>query len=291
MIKDRIKSTKEKLSNPQNDYGKRYKITDYILFFFVFSFIGWIWEVCLVLVQTGKLVNRGVLFGPWLPIYGSGGVLILLLLRKVFKKPVITFFSMTVLCTIIEYFTSWYLEVTRGVRWWDYSNYLVNINGRVCLGTIVPFGLLGLFIMYVLNPFFLGQIGKLSEMWLNILFWSLLAIYICDNVISGIVVRAIKTTEKGFGKELDNTEEITNKVKDILRQKSILHRRLINAYPKIQAVKFKIKEKKQEIKKYSEEIQNNIEEKSNLIKEQIEQKSNKLKEKIKNEDLKKEDKK
>ena len=128
-------------------------------------------------------------------------------------------------------------------------------------------------------------------MWLNILFWSLLAIYICDNVISGIVVRAIKTTEKGFGKELDNTEEITNKVKDILRQKSILHRRLINAYPKIQAVKFKIKEKKQEIKKYSEEIQNNIEEKSNLIKEQIEQKSNKVKEKIKNEDLKKEDKK
>lgn len=58
MIKDRIKSTKEKLSNPQNDYGKWYKITDYILFFFVFSFIGWIWEVCLVLVQTGKLVNR-----------------------------------------------------------------------------------------------------------------------------------------------------------------------------------------------------------------------------------------
>ena len=183
------------------------------------------------------------------------------------------------------------MEKIYKARWWDYSQKKFNINGRVCLGTIVPFGLLGLFIMYVLNPFFLGQIGKLSEMWLNILFWSLLAIYICDNVISGIVVSAIKTTEKGFGKELDNTEEITNKVKDILRQKSILHRRLINAYPKIQAVKFKIKEKKQEIKKYSEEIQNNIEEKSNLIKEQIEQKSNELKEEIKNEDLKKEDKK
>ena len=77
MIKDRIKSTKEKLSNPQNDYGKWYKITDYILFFFVFSFIGWVWEVCLVLVQTGKLVNRGVLFGPWLPIYGVGCTIII----------------------------------------------------------------------------------------------------------------------------------------------------------------------------------------------------------------------
>ena len=148
MIKDRIKSTKEKLSNPQNDYGKRYKITDYILFFFVFSFIGWIWEVCLVLVQTGKLVNRGVLFGPWLPIYGSGGVLILLLLRKVFKKPVITFFSMTVLCTSIEYFTSWYLEVTRGVRWWDYSKKKFNINGRICLENLCLFGIASILIPY-----------------------------------------------------------------------------------------------------------------------------------------------
>ena len=184
MIKDRIKSTKEKLSNPQNDYGKRYKITDYILFFFVFSFIGWIWEVCLVLVQTGKLVNRGVLFGPWLPIYGSGGVLILLLLRKVFKKPVITFFSMTVLCTVIEYFTSWYLEVTRGVRWWDYSNYLVNINGIVCLEGAIVFGIGGCAVVYLLAPKLSKIFGKISNYIIIPICVVLVSLFIVDLIYS-----------------------------------------------------------------------------------------------------------
>lgn len=182
------------------------------------------------------------------------------------------------------------MEKIYKARWWDYSNKRFNINGRVCLETIVPFGLLGVLIMYVLNPFFLGQIGRLSQMWLNILFWSLLVIYICDNVISGIVVRAVKTTEKGFGKELDNTEEITNKVKQILQEKSILHRRLINAYPRIQAVKFKIKEKKEKIKKQGKEIQDNIEERSKMIKEAIEQKNAEIKKKLKSDDKEKDEK-
>ena len=140
-----------------------YKITDYILFFFAFSIIGWIWEVCLVLVQTGKMVNRGVLLGPWLPIYGSGGVLILLLLRKMFNKPIVTFFSMTILCTVIEYITSWYLEVTKGVRWWDYSNYLLNINGRVCLEGAIVFGIGGCAVVYLLAPKLSKVFNKLSN--------------------------------------------------------------------------------------------------------------------------------
>lgn len=163
MIKEKMKNTRDKITNPKNEYGKLYKITDYILFFFAFSFIGWIWEVCLVLVQTGKLVNRGVLLGPWLPIYGSGGVLILLLLRKMFNKPIVTFFSMTILCTVIEYITSWYLEVTKGVRWWDYSNYLLNINGRVCLEGAIVFGIGGCAVVYLLAPKLSKVFNKLSN--------------------------------------------------------------------------------------------------------------------------------
>ncbi len=163
MIKEKIKNTRDKITNPKNEYGKLYKITDYILFFFAFSLIGWIWEVCLVLVQTGKMVNRGVLLGPWLPIYGSGGVLILLLLRKMFNKPIVTFFSMTILCTVIEYITSWYLEVTKGVRWWDYSNYLLNINGRVCLEGAIVFGIGGCAVVYLLAPKLSKVFNKLSN--------------------------------------------------------------------------------------------------------------------------------
>ena len=74
------------------DYQCSYGMTGIILLFFIFSVVGWCWEVGLHLVQSGHLVNRGVLHGPWLPIYGSGGVLVLILLKKVRERPVVTFF-------------------------------------------------------------------------------------------------------------------------------------------------------------------------------------------------------
>lgn len=163
IVKEKIKEEKEKLKINVENYSKCYKVTDYILFFFSFAFIGWIWEVGLILVQTGKLVNRGVLFGPWLPIYGSGGVLILLILRKFFSKPVVTFFSTTILCTLVEYFTSWYLELTKGARWWDYSGYFLNLNGRVCLEGAIVFGIGGMAMVYLLAPNLSKIFSKVSN--------------------------------------------------------------------------------------------------------------------------------
>ena len=119
---------------------ERYSATDYVLFFFSFSVVGWIWEVGLHIVQTGRFVNRGTMFGPWLPIYGAGAVLVLLLLRRAFRNPALTFLLSTLLCTGIEYFTSWVLEAATGQRWWDYSSYFMNLNGRVCLEGALVFG-------------------------------------------------------------------------------------------------------------------------------------------------------
>ncbi|CDA30292.1 putative membrane protein [Clostridium sp. CAG:492] len=257
-----------------------YDIRVYFLLFMIYAMLGWIMEVTCKLIQYKRFINRGFLIGPYCPIYGYGALLITIFLHKYTSDPVVLFIMAIVLCGTLEYLTSYFMEKIYKARWWDYSQKKFNINGRVCLGTIIPFGLLGLLIIYILNPFFLQQIGKLSEIWLNILSLSLLIIYICDNIVSGIIVRAIKTTEKGVSKDLDNTEEITQKVKEVLQGKSILHRRLINAYPKIQAVKLKVKEKKEKIKKRSEEIYNNIEEKNNSIKQNLEQKNIKIKEKI-----------
>ena len=133
-------------------FEKWYGFTTYILFFFTFSVMGWIWEVGLHVVQTGDFVKRGVLYGPWLPIYGTGGVLVLLLLRKLFRKPIITFFLTMVISSVMEYFTSWVLEMRNGVRWWDYSGYFMNINGRICLQGAVVFGIGGCLIVYVFAP-------------------------------------------------------------------------------------------------------------------------------------------
>jgi len=107
-----------------------YKILNYIFLFFSFAIIGYIWETCLKLVQTGNLVNSGTLFGPWLPIYGMGGIAVLVLLNKYKEKPIIIFLLSLLVCTIIEYSCSCYLEYTKGIRWWDYSKRKFNINGK-----------------------------------------------------------------------------------------------------------------------------------------------------------------
>ena len=115
-----------------------------------------------------------------------------------------------------------------------------------------------MFISYVSNPFLLGKIQEIPEFWLNILFWFLLAIFVVDNIVSGIVVRFLKKTEVSVSKKEDNTEEITKQVREILDQKSALHRRLMNAYPKLQAVKIKFKEEKEKIKKQAKEQKDEI---------------------------------
>lgn len=112
--------------------------------------------------------------------------------------------------------------------------------------------------MYISNPFLIGQLGKLTPMWLSIIFWTILAIFLTDNIVSGIINNSIKTTTKQLGEKMDNTEEITKKVREILQKKSALHRRLIKAYPKIQAVKVKIKEKTRKIKEQIEEQKEDI---------------------------------
>lgn len=134
------------------DYERKYSISSYILIFFSISFIGWLWEVFLQLVQNGTFVNRGILLGPWLPIYGSGAVLMLFLLKPLSNKPMILFPSAIVVCGVLEYATSWALEKLFNASWWDYSNVFFNINGRVCLEGLLFFAVGGFLIIYFVAP-------------------------------------------------------------------------------------------------------------------------------------------
>ena len=245
----------------------------YFLLFMIYAILGWCMEVTCKLIQYKRFINRGFLIGPYCPIYGYGAILITFLLKKYTDDPIILFFMAIIICGTLEYLTSYFMEKIFKARWWDYSQKKFNINGRVCLNTIVPFGLLGLFIMYISNPFFISKIQQLPEIWLNILFWTLLVIYIVDNIVSGIVIRYVKKTEKIVGKDLDNTEEITKKVKEVLQNKSMLHRRLLNAYPSLEAVKIKIKEKKEEIK---EKVEEQREEFTNKVEQQKKEFENKV---------------
>lgn len=134
------------------DYHRHYTILSYILMFFIFAFIGWVWEVGIHLVEDGVFVNRGTMFGPWLPIYGVGGLCGVILLKKFIDHHVTTFVLITVFCGVIEYTTSWVLERFMHVKYWDYTGYFCNINGRVCLEGLLIFGFAGCAGIYILAP-------------------------------------------------------------------------------------------------------------------------------------------
>ena len=165
------------------DYMRKYSLRSIILLFFIFSIVGWVWEVSLHLAQGG-FVNRGTLHGPWLPIYGSGGVLILILLQKVRQKPWLTFILTIVTCGILEYLTSWYLETFKGHKWWDYSGYLLNINGRICAEGLLVFALGGCAFIYILAPMLDDLIKKIPVKVQIAACIVLLSSFIVDSVYS-----------------------------------------------------------------------------------------------------------
>lgn len=133
--------------------NRNYTPTSLIVLFFVMCFFGWVWEVGISLVNYGRFINRGVLHGPWIPIYGFGCLMILLFLKKLRMYPKREFFSAIVLCGFVEYFTGWFLELTHnGQRWWDYTGYFLNLHGRICAEGLLVFGIGGLIFVYVLAP-------------------------------------------------------------------------------------------------------------------------------------------
>lgn len=167
-------------------YLRMYSIWSVILLFFSFSLIGWLWEVSLHLIGDGVFVNRGVLHGPWLPIYGTGGVLILLVLNRLRAKPLAEFVGIVVLCGIVEYFTSYVLEVVHnGKKWWDYSGYFLNLNGRICAEGLLVFGLGGLAIVYLVAPLLDNHFRKIKMNIIIPICIGLLVCYTADTVYSG----------------------------------------------------------------------------------------------------------
>ena len=242
------------------------QIKIYFLLFMIYSMIGWLMEVINQIIKEKKFVNRGFLIGPYCPIYGCGAVLITLFLNKYLSDPVTLFIMAILLCGTLEYLTSYIMEKLFNLRWWDYSKETININGRVCLRTIIPFGILGLIIMYITNPFFIGKLNLLSPKVLRIITYSILTIFTIDFIISIIAILAIKKTTECVSDENkeDNTEQITQKVKAILleKPKSFAQKRLFDAYPKLRLMRIKVK---RQINKTKEDINQKIDDTKELI--------------------------
>ena len=249
----------------------------YFLLFISYSIIGWTIEVIGKLFELHRFINRGFLIGPYCPIYGYGGLLITILLQKYADDPLLIFILGVLICSILEYLTSYFMEKIFKARWWDYSQRKFNINGRICLNTMIPFGLLGLLMTYVINPFLLGIYSTLSYNVLTIITTILLIVFVTDNVVSIFALNKVKGV--GVLLEKDNTEEMSRKVKELLSSIDWRQRRLINAFPSAKyfgTIKENINKAKNKIEEKQTKIMNETNARIKILKDEYDLKIEKL---------------
>lgn len=129
----------------------QYNIVEWLLCFYFYCFAGWIWESCYVSVKKRKWVNRGFMHGPFLPLYGSGAVTILLLTIPVQENRGLIFLCGLVGATILEYFTGSVMEKLFHVRYWDYSNQKFHLNGHICITSSIAWGFLSVILVTVVQ--------------------------------------------------------------------------------------------------------------------------------------------
>ena len=208
------------------------------LLFIIYSFLGWVVEVTKVSIKEKKIVNRGFLIGPLCPIYACGAVLITWLTKKYENDFFILFILSVIICSVVEYFASYILEKVFKVKWWDYSDRKYNINGRITISNLLGFGLLGVIVLFILNPFFMNLINKLPSKIIYVLSTIIFGIFILDLVVSIFITYHITIVTKEIiaSTPKDSTSVIKSKVFKTLKD-NYFTRRIIRAFPDIKIIK------------------------------------------------------
>lgn len=167
-------------------------IRNLLLLFIFFAICGWVYEVLWTWYDKGFIVNRGYLLGPWLPIYGFGGLLIYGVFKNQIKKPVmigkvnirfiLLFLYVFIFATVVELAATYIVELF-GIPFttlWNYSEHFMNFQGRVCLDASARFGVLGLAIIYGALPLYNKLISIKNKKVLNIIAWTIIGIFAAD---------------------------------------------------------------------------------------------------------------
>lgn len=210
-------------------------IIEYFFYFIIYSFIGWLLEVVCKLFELKRFVNRGFLLGPLCPIYGFGVLGIIILIGNETKDILAVFLKSILICSILEYFTSYLMEKLFKARWWDYSKRKYNINGRICLETMIPFGLLGSIVIYIIHPSIQKLASFIPKQIMLILISIIFILFIIDVIISFNIMNKIKKEIKK--QKLDNTELIKKKIITWLDSNSKIYKHIKNAFPKFKIIK------------------------------------------------------
>lgn len=229
-----------------------YSLTEVLLTFFLYSFLGWAQETVQCSIKERRFVNRGFLNGPICPIYGCGALLILCFLLPIERRAASLWISVPLvfvcgafIASALEYMTSWAMEKLFHSRWWDYSDKKWNVNGRICFWISVGWGLLSIVLVFGIQPLFeswLAALTRFQPLIPILLAWVLAGLMIVDIVFS---VRAALS----IGNRLEQLEKLRGVLREHLENlewpTEDIFLRLENAYDKSRQKKMAVQNSRQ----------------------------------------------
>ncbi|OFI07014.1 hypothetical protein CLOACE_06000 [Clostridium acetireducens DSM 10703] len=157
-----------------------YNFYNLLFYFIVYSFLGWCLETIYATIKNKNFINRGFLFGPFCPMYGFGALSIIIFLKPFRNSILFLFIFSIILTSILEYLTGYILEKFFHTVWWDYSDNFLNIKGRICLSFSLLWGILSVFFIYEIHPFFINLTNFIHKKYILILLNTFLLYFIID---------------------------------------------------------------------------------------------------------------
>lgn len=209
-------------------------------YFIVYAFLGWVCEDIYCGIGKRKFINRGFLYGPYCPIYGFGALLVVYPLLMVSKHPIVVFIFGMVLTSILEYITSFVMEKLFATRWWDYSTYPFNINGRICLQNSLLFGLMALVVVYGLHPIVSRFVERIPLGFLVIFLIMFTIFFVIDIVNTVIVLLRRKKVFLKLKEDIDELRAQFESDRDILNEE---FERWINDHRELDVVRNRIQKR------------------------------------------------
>lgn len=209
-------------------------------YFIVYAFLGWVCEDIYCGIGKRKFINRGFLYGPYCPIYGFGALLVIYPLLMVSKHPIVVFIFGMVLTSILEYITSFVMEKLFATRWWDYSTYPFNINGRICLQNSLLFGLMALVVVYGLHPIVSRFVERIPLSFLVIFLIMFTIFFVIDIVNTVIVLLRRKKVFLKLKEDIDELRAQFESDRDILNEE---FERWINDHKELDVVRKRIQKR------------------------------------------------
>lgn len=162
----------------------QYSLTQWLLFFFLYCFLGWIWECLYVSAYEKKWINRGFLYGPLIPIYGFGAIIVFLITLPVRDSIPMIFLAGMSCSTALEYGTGIVMQKLFHARYWDYSRNRFNLNGYICPFCSFGWGLFSVAQIRILHPLFESAILEIPVAVASLISTILVALYAADTALS-----------------------------------------------------------------------------------------------------------